>query len=112
LRAEVQTLLTFEQHLEELKALREAAKDAGQFSAAITAETKRGELMRFYVKQVESTRVNEYENMSDEELEAIIQEGYEQIQALKAQSAEGPKMLTNGHGHNGHRHTMLLPRAT
>jgi phage terminase small subunit len=112
-QAEVKTLLTFEQHLEELKILRDIAKSAGQLSAAINAEVKRGELMRFYVKQVESTRVNEYERMSDAELEAIIQEGYEQIQVLKAQSAESPKMLTsNGHGHDGRGQTMLLPRAT
>jgi len=51
-------------------------------------------------------------DMSDEELEAIIREGYKQIQALKAQSAEGPKPLTsNGHGHNGRVQTRLLPRA-
>jgi len=41
-------------------------------SAAITAEVKRGELMRFYVKQVESAPVNEFSRMSDEELEAFI----------------------------------------
>ena len=47
-------------------------KSAGQLSAAITAEVKRGELMRFYVKQVESAPVNEFSRMSDEELEAFI----------------------------------------
>ena len=40
----------------ELQRLRDAAKSAGQLSAAITAKVKRGELMRFYVKQVESAR--------------------------------------------------------
>ena len=43
-------------------------------SAAITAEVKRGELMRFYVKQVESAHVNEFSHMSDEELEAFIRD--------------------------------------
>ena len=46
-RAEVETLLTLEQHMQELKTLREMAKKAGQFSAAISAEVKRGELRRF-----------------------------------------------------------------
>ena len=44
-------------------------------SAAITAEVKRGELMRFYVKQVESAHVNEFNHMSKEELEAFIWDG-------------------------------------
>jgi hypothetical protein len=43
-------------------------------SAAITAEVKRGELMRFYVKQVESAHVNQFSRMSDEELEAFIRD--------------------------------------
>jgi hypothetical protein len=38
--------------------------------AAITAEVKRGELRRFYVKQVES--INEFADWSDEELKAFI----------------------------------------
>ena len=36
---------------------------------------KRGELMRFYVKQVESAHVNEFSHMSHEELEAFIWDG-------------------------------------
>ena len=47
---------------------------AGQLSAAISAEVKRGELKRLYVKQVESARVSEFSNMSDEELERFIRE--------------------------------------
>ena len=82
-RAEVETLLTLEQHMEELKTLREMAKEAGQFSAAISAEVKRGELRRFYVKQVESAHVSEFSRMSDEELDAFIWEGKQQLIALK-----------------------------
>ena len=48
---------------------------AGQLSAAITAEVKRDELMRFYVKQVKSAHVNKFSHMSDEELEAFIRDG-------------------------------------
>ena len=35
--------------------------------AAISAEVKRGELRRFYVKQIESARVEEFSKMYDEE---------------------------------------------
>jgi hypothetical protein len=101
-RAEVETLLTLEQHMEQLKSLREMAKEARQFSAANSAEVKRGELMRFYVKQVESAHVNEFEHMSVEELEAIIRERYVEIEALKAGSAVSPKLLTSNRlGHKG-----------
>ena len=68
-------ILTLEAHMSELQRLRDAARTAGQMSAAITAEVKRGELMRFYVKKVESAQVNEFSHMSDEELEAFIWDG-------------------------------------
>ena len=61
--------------MRELQSLRDAARTAGQLSAAITAEVKRGELMRFYVKQVESAQVDEFSRMSAEELEAFSWEG-------------------------------------
>ena len=70
-----ESILTLEAHMSELRSLRDAARTAGQMSAAITAEVKRGELMRFYVKQVESAHVNEFSHMSDEELEAFIWDG-------------------------------------
>ena len=55
-----------------MKSLRDKAKDANQFSAAIAAEVKRGELRKFYVKQVENREVDKFSRMSDEELEAYI----------------------------------------
>ena len=60
-------MLTLEEHMQELKRLRDMAKSAGQLSAAISAEVKRGELRRFYVKQIESARVEEFSKMYDEE---------------------------------------------
>ena len=71
----IEAILTLEVHMRELQSLRDAARAAGQLSAAITAEVKRGELMRFYVKQVESAHVNEFSHMSDEELKAFIWDG-------------------------------------
>ena len=70
-----EAMLTLEAHMGELQRLRDAAKCAGQLSPAIAAEVKRGELMRFYVKQVESAHVNKFSHMSDEELEAFIRDG-------------------------------------
>jgi hypothetical protein len=70
-----EAILTLEAHMLELQSLRDAARAAGQLSAAITAEVKRGELMRFYVKQVENAHVNEFSHMSKEELEAFIWDG-------------------------------------
>jgi phage terminase small subunit len=79
-----EAILTLEAHMIELQSLRDAARAAGQLSAAITAEVKRGELMRFYVKQVESAHVNEFSHMSDEELEAFIWDG---VAVLRGQSS-------------------------
>ena len=53
-RREAKAFLSLEEHMEELRVLRELAKDNGQTSAAIAAEVKRGELRRFYVKQAET----------------------------------------------------------
>jgi hypothetical protein len=58
-----------------LQSLRDATRTAGQLNAAVTAEVKRGELKRFYVKQVESAQVNDFSRMSEEELEAFIPAG-------------------------------------
>jgi len=69
--------------MSELESLRDAARTAGQLSAAITAEVKRGELMRFYVKQVESGHANEFSRMTDEELDAFIRDCDSKIDALR-----------------------------
>jgi hypothetical protein len=47
-----------------LRELRDDAQQRGQLSAAIQAEVKRGELRRFYVKQVETGDAGEFERMS------------------------------------------------
>jgi len=78
-KEEVKALLSLEDHMEELRVLREAAKTKGQLSAAIAAEVKRGELRRFYVKQVESAHVDEFSRMTNEELQAFIREGIAEL---------------------------------
>ena len=71
-KAEAKALLSFEEHMEELKALREQAKQEGQISAAIQAEVKRGELRRFYVKQTENGAPGDFEDKSEDQLAAEI----------------------------------------
>ena len=66
--------LTLEAHMAELQRLRDMAKERGQLSAAIAAEVKRGELNRFYVKQVEST-VRNVSDIGDDELASIAAGG-------------------------------------
>jgi len=72
IQAEVKGLMTLEQHDKNLEELRDAAKADGKFAAAITAEVKRGELRRFYVKQVEQGEAGAFSQMPDEELDAFV----------------------------------------
>lgn len=46
-------VLSLDQHMADLEALREEARKAGQFSAAINAEISRGKARGFYVAKVE-----------------------------------------------------------
>ena len=61
-----------EEHVEELKHLRDVAKANGQLSAATQAEVRRGELRKFDVKQVEHGDVGDFSRMSDAELEGML----------------------------------------
>lgn len=76
---EVKALLSFEEHMEELKSLRETAKNLEQISAAISAEVKRGELRKFYVKQVETGAVGEFARMPDHELDEFLRSAAEEL---------------------------------
>lgn len=50
--------LTLESHLEDLRALRDRAAEAGQYGAAITAETNRGKAAGLYTEKHELTGAN------------------------------------------------------
>jgi phage terminase small subunit len=71
-KAELETALTLEEHMRELKLLREMAKSEGDVKAAITAEVKRGELRQFYVKRVEMGAPGEFEQLTDVQLQQAI----------------------------------------
>jgi hypothetical protein len=64
--------LNLDAHMEKLRELRDKADQRGQTSAAIRAEELRGQLKRFYVKQVESGEAREFDRMSDDELREYI----------------------------------------
>jgi len=78
-KVEKKAVLTLEEHMNELHALKEMGKQNGQISAAIKAEELRGKLMRFYVEQVEHGEAGEFSQMSDEDLDHLIAAEAEQI---------------------------------
>jgi hypothetical protein len=70
---EAKALLTLEQHMNELKVLRDLAKANNQISSAVSAEVKRGELMGYYNERRESANRNfviSDKPMSNDEWEA------------------------------------------
>ena len=71
-KAEEDTVLSLGDHMAELRKLRDEARADGKFSAAVAAEVKRGELRRFYVKQVETGNPNDFDRMSLDELKDAI----------------------------------------
>jgi hypothetical protein len=73
-------MLTIEQHMSELRTLREKAKVSGQISAAIKAEELRGKLRGFYVEQHEHSDAQAFDQMSIDELRQLI---VEESRALK-----------------------------
>lgn len=77
--ADVRGLLTMEEHDKNLKELCQEARVDGKFAAAIQAEVKRGELRRFYVKQVEVGEAGEFDRMSDDELDTYLAEEAEEL---------------------------------
>jgi hypothetical protein len=63
---------TLDAHMEMLRELRDKADQRGQTSAAIRAEELRGQLNRFYVKQVETGDAGDFSRMTTEELRAYV----------------------------------------
>jgi phage terminase small subunit len=93
LRASVreEAQVTLEGHLNDLKALRDAAQAAEQFGAAINAEVARGKAAGLYVKRQEFTGVavevsepeNDLSRLTEEELQTLA-ELVEKMQAVPA----------------------------
>ncbi len=56
--AKERALLTLEDHMAKLQELRDKASETATWSAAISAEVKRGELMGYYVARSENVNTN------------------------------------------------------
>lgn len=56
--AKERSLLTLEDHMSKLQELRDKAAETATWSAAISAEVKRGELMGYYVNRSENVNTN------------------------------------------------------
>lgn len=67
------TSLTLSDHMAMLRVLRDEARAEGKLQAAIAAEVKRGELRRFYIKQIETGAPGEFSELSDDELEQELE---------------------------------------
>jgi hypothetical protein len=64
--------ITLEGQIAKLEDLLNQAKQLKQISAGVSAIDKQNELMGFKIQRVESKRVDEFENMSDEELRQYV----------------------------------------
>lgn len=62
--------INLESHLDDLMILRDIAKEKGQISAAVTAETARGKAAGLYVERVEVKNI--FEEMSEDARKARI----------------------------------------
>jgi phage terminase small subunit len=67
------TSLTLSEHMAMLRMLRDEARAEGKLQAAIAAEVKRGELRRFYIKQIETGGPGEFSDLSDDELDQEVE---------------------------------------
>ena len=64
--------ITLEGQIAKLEDLLNQAIAVKQIAAGVSAIDKQNELMGFKIQRVESKRVDEFANMSDEELEAYV----------------------------------------
>jgi hypothetical protein len=64
--------ITLEGQIAKLEDLLNQAKQLKQISAGVSAIDKQNELMGLKIQRVESKRVDEFENMSDEELRQYV----------------------------------------
>ena len=96
--AEVKAILTLEAHMNELRVLRDLAKQNGQYSAAIKAEELRGKLCKFYVDQREPPS-KEADPIQSEGRRLIAKEHMaairERFSALRAMSEAQPIKIPN-----------------
>lgn len=81
-------VLSLDRHMDDLLALREEARSAGQYGAAITAEISRGKARGFYVTKTEDVTDpmrKALGRMKPEKLESVV-EALEQVRTIREKS--------------------------
>ena len=84
-------VLSLDQHMDDLRSLREEARSAGQYGAAINAEISRGKARGFYVTKTEDVTDpmrKALGRMKPEKLESVV-EALEQVQAIREKARLG-----------------------
>lgn len=76
------TMLDLESHLKELAELRDAAKQAGKYAAAITAEVARGRAAGLYITRTENTHEHRETDLSADQIEARLERLDEHLENL------------------------------
>jgi hypothetical protein len=71
-QAAISISITLEGQIAKLEDLLNQAKALKQIAAGVSAIDKQNELMGFKIQRVESKRVDEFANMSDEELRQYV----------------------------------------
>lgn len=78
--------ITLEQHLADLKILRDKADAAEKYGPAIQAEVARGKASGHYIDRVEHGEVGEFDKLNDSELEQSIINATRVIESARAKS--------------------------
>lgn len=76
--------VTLQQHLDDLKRLRDLSERDGKYGPAVTAEMARGKASGFYVERVERGKPGDFERLSDDEIERRLIENAESIRIAEA----------------------------
>lgn len=85
--------ITLEDHLNDLKRLRDAAWESEKYGPAIQAEVARGKASGFYIERVESGNPGDFDKLGDDELERSIEEAARAIDSARTKS-KAPTTLT------------------
>ena len=92
-RSRVESFFTPDQHLNVLEHLRELAVDSGDISAAIRAESKRGEALGMYVKKTEVVKDDIDAAKAKQELISLIMDNKREFLQLIKDDPEMAKEL-------------------
>ncbi len=78
--------VTLEQHLNDLKRLRDDAWASEKYGPAIQAEISRGKASGHYIERVESGKPGDFDKLNDDELEQYISDAAKLIESARVKS--------------------------